>query len=249
MSDPGQERRNQSRNTLALSVVVKGRESTAVYWNEVTEVVNVSRLGANFNLERECPAGSIVSLILKMPENLRCYDLDKSLYRVWGLVQHCSPISHEGFDGYQIGVAFVGKDAPESYHTDPLKTYRISGMNESGFWHIDEAKTPFVARAHYRFAHSVDARIAVIDPYGKETETDEGAKTVNIGEGGTAVYSSLELNTGDCVTFTVEEPKFSCVCIVRNRQTRKGAGSTLHLEFSDADFPVQKIDHLPQDIN
>lgn len=242
MKDEQQERRSSARSSATSSVVVKGRESADIFWKEETEIVNVSRLGANFNLKRECPAGRIVSLVMNMPAHLRCYDLDKKLYLVWGLVQYCAPISTDDFTGFQVGVAFVGKDAPQSYLENPLKSYRVSGMDSDGFWNIGEAKTPFVTRAHHRFQASLDARISVIDADGEEGLIDDQAKTENVGAGGTAVFSSLELNSGDRVRFSCENPEFSTVCVVRNRQIREGEGAILHLEFSESNFPTASID-------
>ena len=62
--------------------------------------------------------------MMPLPANLRSYDQDKELYRVWGLVQHCNEVKTEDADGFQVGVAFVGKNPPESYAIDPATNYR-----------------------------------------------------------------------------------------------------------------------------
>lgn len=250
MHDPiKNEQRTIKRRPASIAIIIKGRESTDVYWKEVTEVINVSRLGANFHIQRKCPAGRILSLLIKMPKNLRCYDLDKKLYRVWALVQHCTAMSYKGADGYQIGVAFVGKDAPKSYIENPLKTYRVSGMDEDGFWNIDEAKTPFVSRAHHRFLSSEKVRIAIIDSEGEETEIDTDAITKDISIGGTAVFSMLEVDTGDCVRFTCDKFDFSSVCLVRNRQRLEGGTTMLHLSFSESTFPIAELNVSAENTN
>ncbi|NNF00337.1 MAG: hypothetical protein HKN25_15055 [Pyrinomonadaceae bacterium] len=241
MTEEKHDRRSSVRNTVPLPLVVKGRESSDEFWKEETEIINVSRLGANFNLQRECPAGRIVSLMLKMPKHLRCYDLDKKLYRVWGLVQHCAPVSTEDAASFQIGVAFVGKNAPKSYVENPMKSYRVSGMDSDGFWNLGEAKTPFITRAHHRFAASIDARIAALGPDGEEELIDDEAKTENVGAGGAAVFSSLELNSGDRVKFSCAKPAFTSICVVRNRQISQGEGAILHLEFAEPNFPTRDI--------
>jgi hypothetical protein len=235
------EKRLVSRKSLNFSVVVKGRESDDVFWKEVSEITNVSRLGASFSLSRECATGQIVSLMMKMPKYLRSYDLDKKLYRIWGLIQYCSPVKRGEKVEYQIGVAFIGKHAPQSYINNPLNTYRVSGVDSEGFWKIGEAKTPFVTRSFHRFSRAFKARIAVIDENGEEIKVDAEAVTENISEGGTAVFSTLDLNTGDCVRFTCQEYKFSSICVVRNQQRWENNLSILHLEFSDARFPIRKI--------
>ena len=240
------EKRRVFRDPTSLSVVVKGRENKDEFWKEVAETVNVSRLGVSFRIQRKCDVGRIISLIMKMPKNFRRYDLDKKLYRVWGLVQYCSPISSEISDGYQIGVAFVGKHPPESYLESPLKSYRVSGMDSDGFWSIGEAKTPFVSRAHHRFRRSLSVRLAILDPEGEEITVDEQARTKNISVGGAAVFSSLEVDTGDCVRLINDKFNFSSVCVVRNRQIRQGEQPMLHLEFSDSEFPILEMGIAPE---
>ncbi len=243
MSSLEQDRRVAIRSTLSTSAVVKGRESTEVFWKEETEIINVSRVGGSFNLTRECPAGRLVSIMMKMPKHLRGYDRDKKLYRVWGLVQHCRPISGDDFEGYQIGVAFVGKHAPKSYIDDPLKSYRVSGMDQDGFWSIGETKTPFVSRAYHRFTITLEAKTALLDSDENEIAVDEEAVTENVGAGGASVFSNLEANIGDAVKFTCPEYDFSSLCVVRNRQRWEEGRTTLHLEFAQSDFPVKDLAH------
>ena len=247
MSNIEQERRNLSRSSLSFTTVVKGREGPDEFWKEPAEMVNVSKLGASFNLNRECPAGRIVSLIMNMPKRHRCYDLDKKLYRIWGLVQYCSPVQRDDEIEYQIGVAFVGRHAPKSYLKDPLKSYRVSGMDEEGFWSIGEAKAPFVPRSFHRYGRAFEARIAVVGKDGEEGELDENAVTENISEGGTAVFSNLEVFAGDRVRFICDEHKFSAICVVRNQQKREGNRRVLHLEFTDSSFPIKEMDLTPED--
>jgi len=233
------ERRSSRRDEVSLDAVVKGRESAAEFWNEETRIVTVSRLGASFNLSRECSVGRILSMIFKMPREFRCYDHNKKLYRVWGLVQHCSALTDE--NDYQIGIAFIGKFAPQSYLKDPLKTYRIVGMDDDGFWNVGETKAPFVSRAYHRFPSALGVRLAKIDDENEESEVDHDAVTENISAGGASVYSSLEVETGDPVSFKCELNGWQSLAVVRNRQTREGDRTTIHLEFSRL-FPVKELD-------
>jgi len=242
MSNIEKERRKLSRSSVSLTAEVKARENSESFWKEVTDVQNVSRVGANFNLKRECKVGRLVLLSINMPEMFRRYDYGKKLYRVWGLVQHCRPISEADFDGYQIGVAFVGKLAPESYPEDPMKSYRVTGIDSDGFWNIGEAKTPFVTREYLRFPCSLKVRIAQIDPDGMGSQVEEKAIMENVSIAGASVFSRLELNSGDSVMFVCDEPGFSSIAVVRNRQYREGDRSTLHLQFTE-NFPVKDLNH------
>ena len=112
-------KRRADLTSMSLYTVVKAREDGEKAWKEVADVINVSASGAGFYLPRACTVGTLVSLMLPLPGHLRCYDHDKDLYRVLGLVQHCQPLTREGSSGYHVGVAFVGKHAPESYKENP----------------------------------------------------------------------------------------------------------------------------------
>jgi hypothetical protein len=245
MSDKENEKRIAKRHQSAIELAVKGRKSKDFFWKETTETINISRLGTNFTLDRPCPPGRLLSLELNMPQNFRCYDWDKDVYQVWAVVQHCQMIF--GTDSYQIGVAFVGKNAPKSYRENPSKAYKISGLDADGFWNIREDKIPFVTRNHQRFPRSLKTRIAFIDAQGKETEVDENAVTEDISVGGTAVFSDLRANTGDCVRFTCPEYDFSSLCVVRNRQIREIDDVILNLSFSEEKFPVENLPPVSED--
>ncbi len=242
MGEPEQDRRSSTRSEVSLSAVVKGRESAEEYWKEETRIVTISRLGASFNLERECSVGRIVLLTTQMPNSLRTYDRDKKLYSVWGLVQHCSPVPGSEGSNFQVGIAFIGKYAPDSYAEDPQKTYRIVGMDEYGFWTTGENSTPFFPRAHHRYPCRMEVRLALLDSEGNEVEHDDNSITDNISLSGALVFSDLEVTTGDAVRFSCDEFDYSALAVVRNRQQRDGNRTTLHLEFTDANFPVEEID-------
>ena len=62
-------KRHNKRTSILLSVVVKGKEDTDTFWNETTELINMSRSGAGFYLERTCNVGRLVSLIVAMPHH------------------------------------------------------------------------------------------------------------------------------------------------------------------------------------
>lgn len=239
MSDLNSERRTIKRSSSALSAVVKGRESSEDFWKEDTEIVTVSRLGASFNLDRECAVGRIVSMLTRMPAEYRCYDKDTNLYRIWGLVQHCSPVNQN--TAFQIGIAFIGKYAPESYFVDPLKTYRIVGMDEFGMWNVGETQAPFLSRTHHRFPAAIEVRVAVLDADGKESAVDEEALTENVSAGGASVFSALEVESGGAVKFICDSPSFTSLSVVRNRQRREGGRITLHLQFTEEEFPVNEL--------
>ncbi len=234
------EKRRGERISLSLSAIVKFKENSDTFCKETTDLVSISRSGAGFYLKRECQVGQLVSLIMAMPRHLRCYDREKEMYRVWGLVQHCSPVSGDNNSGYHVGIAFVGKSVPASYHENPLQSYRIAGMNENGTWHIVEAKTSFVVRRHPRYWVSLEISLSVLDD-DKNMISDETAATENVSLSGAAVFSDLNADVGDSVNFDCVQHNFSALAIVRNRQTYDHQLPKLHLEFVNAAFPVEEI--------
>lgn len=150
------EQRSAKRLALPLSAVVKIRESKDVIWNETTDLITVSRNGAGFYLQKQCQIGQLVSLMMPLPKHLRCYDREKGLYRVWGLVQHCYLLPLKDQPSYHVGVAFIGKSAPPEYNDNPAQSYRLCGMSKDGLWEIVEAQASFISRKHSRFWISID---------------------------------------------------------------------------------------------
>ncbi len=228
--------------SLAMQAVVKGKETPDTTWKEVVEVASVSATGAGFFIARECQVGTIVAVMLPLPDELRCYDHDKDLYRVLGLVQHCQPLSGEGLSGYHVGVAFVGKHAPESYKENPKQNYKICGMNENGLWKIAEARAPFKVRRHLRYWTGVDLYLALIDAH-RDALKGEKTSTENISRNGAAVFSSLDVSVGDRVKFICEKYDFSGLAVVCNHQVAGDGKQRLHLQFVENSFPIEKLDH------
>ena len=224
-----------------LQTIVKGKDDPATSWKEVADINSVSASGAGFVLSRPCEIGRLISLVLPQPPHLRCYDHEKELYAVWGLVQHCYKTSSDADSAYQIGVAFVGKDAPESYLEDPTTSYRISGMSSDGLWKITETKGSFKKRRHMRYWKAVDLYLALVDI--KEGSLGgERTTTENISRSGAAVFSKLDINVGDRVKFISEQYDFSGLAVVCNRQDCGPDRARLHLQFVNTVFPVDRLD-------
>ena len=240
-------KRRADLTSMSLYTVVKAREDGEKAWKEVADVVNVSASGAGFYLARPCTVGTLVSLMLPLPAHLRCYDHDKELYRVWGLVQHCYEVPNETGTGYQVGVAFVGKDAPASYKKDPGTSYRISGMDEDGLWKVTETKAAFKQRQHMRYWIAVELYLALVDGK-REKVGGERTVTENISRSGAAVITTLDVNVGDRVKFISEKYDYSGLAVVCNRQTGEDDKTRLHLQFVEAMFPVNQLKIAAADI-
>ncbi len=221
-----------------MHAVVKVKEESGS-WKETAEVISVSPTGAGFYLKRPCKAGRLVSMMIPVEPELRAYDHDKELYRVWGLVQHCHKIASDD-PGFHIGVAFVGRNAPESYKADPEQSYRICGMSDDGLWKIKEAAKEFKPRRDTRFYTAIDHYLAVVDGH-KTSLKGERATTENISKHGAAVRTTLDVHVGDRVKFINEQFDFSGLAVVCNRRDGSDGKSLLNLQFVENVFPVEKI--------
>ncbi len=226
-----------------LNAVVKGKDENGESWKEVADVVTYSITGAAFYMPRECKTGQLVSLMLPLPEELRCYDHEKEFYRVWGLVQHSRAAVVDDIECFHVGIAFIGKNAPTSYHNDPSRSYRVSGMNEDGLWRVAPLKGEFKTRRDIRYWQAIDLYLALVD---SDKQSLAGARSVteNISRSGAAVISKLDADVGDRVKFISEEYDFSGLAVVCNRQTGDDHRRRLHLQFVDAKFPVEKLKRL-----
>lgn len=219
--------------------VVKVKDEDGRVHKEAAEVISVSPTGAGFYMKRECKAARLVCMMLPVEPELRFFDHDKELYRVWGLVQHCHRLSDDDM-GFHVGVAFIGREVPESYKEDPMQSYRIVGMSENGLWKVKEAAREFKPRQTPRFYAAVDHYLAVVDA---KNVAGRGEKTTteNISKHGAAVMTTLDLHVGDRVKFISEKYDYSGVALVCNAQACTNGKTLLNLQFIGSTFPIERI--------
>lgn len=233
-------KRKADLSSMSLHAVVKAKDKDDHNWKEVADLISVSATGSSFNLPRPCEVGTLVSLMVPLPVHMRCYDYEKEFYKVWGLVQHCETVTADEPANYHIGVAFIGKNPPANYKTNPQQTYRIAGVDEDGMWAVAESKTPFKKRADVRFWRPVELYLALIDTkegsVGGERTTAE-----NVSRSGAAVFTTLDVGIGDRVKFISAEYDFSGLAVVCNRQVGDDERTRLHLKFVETTFPVETL--------
>lgn len=223
---------------VLFTATIKAKESPVKVWTDSVEVISATHSGAGFYAGHECFVGQLISLLMPMPSELRRFDQDKKLYKIWGLVQHCSPLTGDAL--FHVGVAFIGRSAPAGYADKPLTSYRVSGVDREGFWAISETDKPFRMRKYFRFWSASEVTLTVMNTDGSASTT-ERAVTENISESGACVFSDLLLSLGDRINFTSAEFNFNATSMVRDRRNGGDKRSRLHLEFVDALFPVDKI--------
>jgi hypothetical protein len=228
--------------TQTLQTVVNGTAINGEQWKEVADVFSYTSSGLGFYMPRECSVGNLISLMVPLPEYLRCYDHEEEFYLVWGLVQYCHVSTHNDTPAFQVGVAFIGKTPPASYAANPLQNYRVCGMNDLGLWAVTESDSRFVQRRELRYWQKVNFYLALIDDR-RETIGGEKTFTENISKSGAAVTSTLELNVGDRIKLINTEYEFSSLAIVCNSQEMEDGRYRINLEFINGSFPVQKLNN------
>jgi hypothetical protein len=239
--DVGRPKSARSVSSLAISAVVKGKDEKFKPWSETASVTSLSSSGAGFFITAPCVVGQLVSLIMPMPAQYRKYDHDKRLYRVWGLVQYCYEAGGDESAGFHVGVALIGKDAPESYTRRSQQCYRVSGMDRNGLWKIEELEQTFKQRSSVRYWNSIDVSLFQIDDE-QRSIASEKTVTENISETGALVFSELRVAVGDRIKLQSSSPPFSGLCVVRHRRIGVDDRTRLHLEFVETAFPILEIE-------
>ena len=72
-------------------------------------------------------------------------------------------------------------------------------------------------------------------------DSRETTQTRNISATGASVVTTLDGAIGDKVKFGSKQHDFYAIATVRNRDDSDENGTTLHLEFVDTHFPMEKI--------
>lgn len=244
------EHRRIQRLALSLPLRVQSFVNSNVGWEEITRLNDVSAFGAGFALKRPIKRGRLIQMTIPLPRQLRCYDFSESNYRIWGIVRRCVATNLNKLnEQYSLGVAFIGKQPPDSYLKDPSKIFEIHSRDENqGLWIInesslkpDEDHVPKEDRRHSRFPIPINMVIEMLD----ETRTVTGSEvtvTENISLGGAAVFTSLNPTIGSFVRIRSEQMDISIIAIVRGKRLGPDGIPRLHVEFIDRFFPLEGIE-------
>lgn len=146
MGNPQETKRKQRRLQMALEIQITFFDGGLVPCVEKTRTQDVSQVGARFTISRQLNVGQLVHLCIKMPSQLRKYDLTTPHYQVWALVRYVRPYKIAGDkDSYEIGAAFIGKNPPDSFIHDPLTRYGLTTTElKDGLWALsgEQSQTP-----------------------------------------------------------------------------------------------------------
>lgn len=242
MKQEEKSRRIRERLGLRIPVRVRGRDSIDHEWTEVTRLLDVTPFGARFTLLRPTEPGRLLHVTVAMPRALRCFDHVEDQYRVWSLVRNVKLLtpSEKSPALLEVGVAFFGKRAPQSFQSDPTRRYQISSTKEkSGLWNVREDSEADSAdkRQDTRHTIPVEVVIAVFGEVGDAPLT-ESTVTENISRGGATVFTSLDIEPGRFLRMTSEHHHISVLAAVRARRPGPDGIPRLHLEFVGSEWPL-----------
>ena len=240
LSAPQKTKRQAERISKSLPVRVEAYETKKKVWREVTYLKSCSDIGAGFYLNRFFVVGQLLFLSFPHLKNLRRYDHEAEQYDIWGIVRHCHQIIIGKSTVYHVGVAFIGKEPPESYLENPFTIYKLGEIKNARLWEISEDDQHFSTRRQERYTITLDAFLAVCDEAGNVI-AHEKTVTENISAGGVSVFSTMDLQIGDKVEFIRENGSFSAMAVVRNRRVGEDNLPRIHLEFIAARFPLEGI--------
>lgn len=232
--------RTVERVPTELQSIVQVKEGDGETWKGVVKVTTVSRNGAGFSLPRPVVVGRLITLVMPLDPDLRSYDKDREVYPVMGIVQHCNEATVDGETVFHTGVGFIGKQVPESFKADPAQNFRITGMTTEGLWKVAEVQNQFKKRRQPRYWIGLGATVSLLRK-AENSGAKEETYTVNVAGRGVSVVCTLEASVGEKVKFACKALDFYAIAIVRNKKERKGEMPTLHLEFVDAEFPVDRV--------
>jgi hypothetical protein len=245
MNEPRKSVRIKERLELRLPVRVHCRETPDFAWSEVTRMIDVTPFGAGFTIKRPTERGRLLHMTIPMPRQLRVFDFVEDQYKVWGVVRYVrSLVQADRPPGFEIGVAFIGKDPPASYEQDPSTRYEVTTeLSESGMLGtrepvIEDAEPSAVSeRLHTR--HNIPVAL-LLETFTETGEVAEVESTVseNISRGGATIFTGLDVPIGRFVRLSSPEYNLAVHAVVRGHSQGTAGMPRMHLEFIDQEWPV-----------
>lgn len=201
--------------------------------------MNVTPFGAGFTLRRPTEKGRLLHMTIPMPRQLRVFDHVEDQYRIWAIVRHMKPEITEQGAAFIVGVAFVGKRAPDSYQKEPWRRYDVSTNVFDGLYNVEEIRTPQPAdkRSDTRHQIALDMRLEVVNENGVVVESEQTV-TENISSRGAMVFTTLDLQQGRFVRLTSAQYGVTAYAAIRSRHIGSDGVARLHVEFIDKEWPL-----------
>jgi len=207
-------RRRSPRMKLVLPVRVTGHDRTTGEWSEITETIEVSRIGSRLKLGHRVRHRSVVQLSLPLPSELRVYGGPDSNYNVFALVRTVNSL-RDG--GRIIGLEFLGEKPPPGFSEKPWATFRMK-------WTGDER------RREPRVEKVENISIEYLDDAMKPVRRDE-ALTENIASSGMRIRLSKPAPEFDLVRVIRADKEVETLAAVSDRYALKDGFERLCLRF------------------
>ena len=242
MSERPKFKRIRERLPLTLPVRVRGRDTPASEWTEVTRLTNVTPFGAGFTIKHPTEKGRLLHMTIPMPRQLRVFDHVEDQYRVWALVRYVKAMPTTGNEApvFEVGVAFIGKHPPRSYEDNPARRYEIGGTTAEKLSiaedYVEESASTD-KRAFTRHNIPVDMLIETVNDKG-EVEQSEHTVAENISSWGAAIYTTLDLPIGRFIRLTSDQYHVAVHAAVRGRSIGPAGVPRIHVEFIDREWPL-----------
>lgn len=246
--------RRVERIKLSLPVRIEAKETKEVSWDEISHFTTVSHCGAGFEIKHKVKIGQLLLLTSPLPQKLRCYDYCEQQYRVWAVVRCCQSTENNP-NCFNVGVAFVGKYAPLSFHDNPTKLYGLTNFTKGGLFQLIEAQEESIRTEVFiqeeptlrteqkcpRYSIPTEIVLEAFDQ-GKGATICETTVSENISLCGAAIFTSLNSQIGDLVKVSFTSFNVSIRAKVRNRRIGSDGIPRLHLEFIDRQLPLEGIE-------
>jgi len=180
---------------------------------------------------------------MPLPQQLRCYDHNEPMYEIWGLVRHIFAIpvtAPEQQVLFRIGVAFVGKEAPASYHENPTLRYDPEEVQvgQQTRWKLGPRELPN-QRRETRLIIPLEVLVETLDEKGNPLNR-EYTVTETISSLGTCVPTSLNVNVGQVLRISSANDQVSTFAAIRSRNTSPDGVTRLGLEFIGSPWPLDR---------
>jgi len=243
MRDQKNEKRIRERLELKLPVRVHCRETPDFEWVEITRLSDVTPFGAGFTLKHPSEKGRLLHMTIPMPRQLRVFDHVEDQYKVWALVRYVRPpAAEEKTPVFKVGVAFVGKRPPKSYHEDPAKRYDIAASAKETALaedpdHMLRAFPSPDYREYTRHNMAVDILLETLAENSVVAES-ENTVTENISVRGAMLFTSLDISKGRFVRLTSQQYNLTLFAAVRSCAKGADGVGRIHLEFIDREWPL-----------
>lgn len=235
--------RRRARIPLTLPIRVLCRESNEYEWTEPSRLVDVTHFGAGFTLTRPVDVGRLIQLTMPLPEQLRCFDHNEAMYSVWSLVRHNSAVGSTDQSKpklFRLGVAFVGKEAPESYLNDPTLRYQPVAVKVGQNMRWKLARLPSVtARREPRLVIPLEVLVETLDEDGKPLMR-EYTVTETISTLGACVPTNLDVDVGRVLKISSVNDEVSTYAAIRSRNVASDGIARLGLEFIGSRWPLDR---------